>query len=319
MQPSGRPGLTVSFASLYKSSVLGVADAPPISNFIKKQGWRLGVGRFVAGESLPEVMKSVQELEQRDLAAILDLLGEFVDTEEGAEAMTKEILSTLDGLAEREVERYMSVKPTQLGLGVSLDLAIENARRVAERAREIDADICLDMENVPFVDGTLDLYRALHSEGYHHVSTVLQSYLYRTLDDLKSLLELDPKPTIRVVKGAYLEGDDVAYQDKADVDDQLREMIYVGLEGGAKIGIATHDEAIVRESEAYVRGAGLGPESYEYQFLYGVKPNLQKALVERGHVVRIYIPYGEDWYGYFSRRLAERPANMLFIARGLLG
>ncbi len=309
----------MSFASLYKSGVLGVADAPPISNFIKKQGWRLGVGRFVAGESLPDVLESVRELERKDLGAILDLLGEFVDTEEGAEAMTNEILATLDGLAEREVERYMSVKPTQLGLGVSLDLAVKNARRIAERAREIDADICLDMENVTYVDGTLDLYRALHKEGYHHVSTVLQSYLYRTLDDLKSLLELDPKPTVRVVKGAYLEGEDVAYQDKTDVDKQLREMIYVGLEGGAKIGIATHDEAIIRESEAYVRGAGLGPERYEYQLLYGVKPNLQKALVERGHIVRIYIPYGEDWYGYFSRRLAERPANMLFIAKGLLG
>ena len=309
----------MSFASMYKSSVLGVADAPPISNFIKKQGWRLGVGRFVAGESLSEVMDSVRELENRDLAAILDLLGEFVDTEEGAEAMTKEILATLDGLAEREVERYMSVKPTQLGLGVSLDLAIKNARRIAERAREIDADICLDMENVEYVDGTLDLYKALHNEGYHHVSTVLQSYLYRTMDDLKGLLALDPKPVIRVVKGAYLEGDDVAYQDKADVDKQLREMIFVGLEGGAKIGIATHDEAIIRESEAYIRGAGLGPERYEYQFLYGVKPNLQEKLIKRGHVVRIYIPYGEDWYGYFSRRLAERPANMLFIAKGLLG
>ncbi len=309
----------MSFASVYKSSVLGVADAPPVSNFIKKQGWRLGVGRFVAGESLTDVLGSVRELQQKDLKSILDLLGEFVDTEEGAEAMTREILATLDGLEGEEVERYMSVKPTQLGLGVSLELALKNARRVAERAREIDADICLDMENVPYVDGTLDLYKALHNEGYHHVSTVLQSYLYRTLDDLKGLLELDPKPTVRVVKGAYLEGDDVAYQDKIDVDNQLREMIYVGLGGGAKIGIATHDEAIIRESEAYIRGAGLGPERYEYQFLYGVKPTLQKALVERGHVVRIYIPYGEDWYGYFSRRLAERPANLLFVARGLLG
>ena len=309
----------MSFASVYKSSVLGVADAPPVSNFIKKQGWRLGVGRFVAGESLTDVLGSVRELQRKDLKSILDLLGEFVDTEEGAEAMTREILATLDGLEGEEVERYMSVKPTQLGLGVSLELALKNARRVAERAREIDADICLDMENVPYVDGTLDLYKALHNEGYHHVSTVLQSYLYRTLDDLKGLLELDPKPTVRVVKGAYLEGDDVAYQDKIDVDNQLREMIYVGLGGGAKIGIATHDEAIIRESEAYIRGAGLGPERYEYQFLYGVKPTLQKALVERGHVVRIYIPYGEDWYGYFSRRLAERPANLLFVARGLLG
>lgn len=304
---------------LYRRVLLSVADAPPVSAFVRAQGRKLGVSRFVAGEALPEVLEAVRALRQDGLESILDLLGEFVDTEVGAAAMTEEILATLEALRDEPGERYMSVKPTQLGLGVSFELGLKNARRVADKAREVGAQVCLDMENVPFVDGTLALFRTLHGEGQHHVSTVLQSYLYRTRDDLEALLHLSPKPTLRIVKGAYRESEAVAYQDKAKVDENFRDLVYAGLQAGAKIGIATHDERIIRESEAFVRGAGLGPERYEFQFLYGVKPALQRQLVARGHKVRVYIPYGQDWYGYFSRRLAERPANLLFVARGLFG
>jgi proline dehydrogenase len=304
---------------LYRRVLLSVADAPPVSAFVRAQGRKLGVSRFVAGEALPEVLEAVRALRQDGLESILDLLGEFVDTEVGAAAMTEEILATLEALRDEPGERYMSVKPTQLGLGVSFELGLKNARRVADKAREVGAQVCLDMENVPFVDGTLALFRTLHGEGQHHVSTVLQSYLYRTQDDLEALLHLSPKPTLRIVKGAYRESEAVAYQDKAKVDENFRDLVYAGLQAGAKIGIATHDERIIRESEAFVRGAGLGPERYEFQFLYGVKPALQRQLVARGHKVRVYIPYGQDWYGYFSRRLAERPANLLFVARGLFG
>ena len=213
----------------------------------------------------------------------------------------------------------MSVKPTQLGLGVSFELGLQNATKVAEKARDIGARLCLDMENVPYVDGTLELFGALQDKGYTHVSTVLQSYLYRTMDDLEALLERTPKPTLRIVKGAYRESEAVAFQDKTKVDETYRELVYRGLEGGAQIGVATHDESILSEVEAFVRGAGIGPERYEFQFLYGVKPALQRRLVAKGHRVRIYIPYGHDWYGYFSRRLAERPANLLFVVRGLFG
>lgn len=305
--------------SLYRRALLSVADAPPISNFVKQQGRKLGVSRFVAGEALPEVLTAAGTLRQDGLESILDLLGEFVDSEAGAAAMTAEILATLDALQHEPGERYMSVKPTQLGLGVSFELGLTNARRVAERARAARAQLCLDMENVPYVDGTLKLFRALHAEGHTHVSTVLQSYLYRSMDDLNQLLEASPKPTVRIVKGAYRESDAVAFQDKAKVDQNYRDLVDRGLQAGATIGVATHDESIIRETEAFVRGAALGPERYEFQFLYGVKPALQKRLVTRGHKVRVYIPYGEDWYGYFSRRLAERPANLLFVVRGLFG
>lgn len=305
--------------ALYRQVLLSVADAPPISAFVKKQGRKLGVSRFVAGEALPEVLEASRRLRADGLESILDLLGEFVDTEAGAAAMTGEILATLDALQGEPGERYMSVKPTQLGLGVDFELGLANARRVAEKAREVGAQVCLDMENVPYVDDTLKLYRTLQDEGFEHISTVLQSYLYRTGDDLGALLTVDPKPTLRIVKGAYRESKEVAFQDKAEVDKAYRDLVYRGLEAGAKINLATHDESIIRETEAYVRGADLSNDRYEFQFLYGVKPALQKRLVASGHKVRIYIPYGEDWYGYFSRRLAERPANLLFVVRGLFG
>ncbi len=305
--------------TLYRQVLLSVADAPPVSAFVKKQGRKFGVSRFVAGEALPEVLGASRRLRADGLESILDLLGEFVGTEEGAAAMTAEILATLEALRHEPGERYMSVKPTQLGLGVNFGLGLENARLVAEKASEVGAQVCLDMENVPYVDDTLRLFRTLQDEGYRHISTVLQSYLFRTQDDLETLLSMDPKPTLRIVKGAYRESKEVAFQDKATVDKNYRDLVYRGLEAGAKINVATHDESIIRETEAFVRGAGLSPDRYEFQLLYGVKPALQKRLVASGHKVRIYIPYGEDWYGYFSRRLAERPANLLFVVRGLFG
>lgn len=308
-----------AFDNLYRRSLLAVADAAPVSTFVRQQGRKLGVSRFVAGETLPEVLTATRTLRRDGLESILDLLGEFVDTEAGAAAMTGEVLVTLDALQREPGEGYMSVKPTQLGLGVSFELGLENARRVVQRAGEVGAQLCLDMENAPYVDGTLELFRTLHGEGHAHVSTVLQSYLYRTEGDLEALLELDPKPALRIVKGAYRESDAVAYSDKRKVDENFRALVYRGLAAGAKIGVATHDEGVIREVEAFARGAGLGPERLEFQFLYGVKPALQRALAARGHKVRVYIPYGHDWYGYFSRRLAERPANLLFVVRGLFG
>ena len=331
LYPSGASGLGILYSgilyyrkvqaidTLYRRAVLSVADAPPITKFIKQRGFNLGVSRFVAGEQLPEVLEAVEALRRDGLESILDLLGEFVDTEAGAAAMTDEILMTLEALKNVPGEGYMSVKPTQLGLGVSFELGLQNALKVAEKAHDVNAQLCLDMENVPYVDGTLKLFSALQDAGHTHVGTVLQSYLYRTMDDLNALLEHSPKPTLRIVKGAYRESESVAFQDKAKVDRNYRDLVYRGLEAGATVGVATHDESILREVEAFVRGAGLGPERYEFQFLYGVKPALQRHLVAKGHKVRIYIPYGHDWYGYFSRRLAERPANLLFVVRGLFG
>ena len=307
------------FDSVYRNVVLAVADAAPVRRAFQRYGMRMGVRRFVAAEDLDDALNTLEELERSGRHSIFDLLGEFVDTEHGARAMTERILATLDGMAQRNVSNHMSVKPTQLGLGVDPGLALENAMRVMERATTLGGHVCLDMENAPYVDGTLDLFEALRGAGYVNVSTVLQSYLRRTKDDLDRLLRLSPKPPIRIVKGAYRESAEVAFQDKAVVDERYREMAYRVLDAGAKANIATHDQSIIREVTAYVRGADLPPDSFELQLLYGVAPQLQDRLVGAGYPVRIYVPYGEDWYGYYARRLAERPANLAFVVRGLFG
>lgn len=304
---------------LYRKTLLGVADTPFIENVAKKQGMKIGVSRFVAGETLEAAIPALETLERNGLAINLDLLGEFIDTEAGAESMTQEIIQTLERLGQTKLERYMSVKPTQFGLGISKDLGLANAERILQKAKEVNAHVCFDMENYPYLEPTLWLYKTLREKGYGNVSTVLQSYLHRGMTDLKDLLELDPKPTLRIVKGAYRESPEVAYQDKAKVDANYKEMVYAGLNAGAKINIATHDENLISEIKAYLRGAKLNPESYEFQLLYGVKLGLQQTLAKEGHKVRIYVPYGKDWYGYFSRRLAERPANLMFVLKGLTG
>ena len=307
------------FDSIYRNVLLGVAEAAPVRRLFQRYGMRMGVRRFVAAESLDPALNVLEEIERAGKRTIFDLLGEFVDTAQGAHAMTDRILATLDGMAGRQVSNHMSVKPTQLGLGVDAELAHENARRVLERARERGSHICLDMENAPFVDGTLDLFERLRRAGYTNVSTVLQSYLRRTRDDLDRLLALSPTPPIRIVKGAYRESADVAFQEKRIVDERFRELVYRIFEAGGKANVATHDTSILEDVGAYVEREGLPVERFELQLLYGVAPQLQDRLAAEGYPVRIYVPYGEDWYGYYARRLAERPANLAFVVRGLFG
>ena len=269
---------------LYRQTVLAVADNSTVKSVAHKQGWKLGVGRFVAGETLEEALPALRDISAKGMHPILDLLGEFIDTEAGALQMTEEILDTLERLEQTSFDRYMSVKPSQLGLGVSFELGLKNATRVLEKARGSDAHICLDMENYALLEPTLELYRTLHMQGYRNVSTVLQSYLRRSLDDLNDLLRLEPKPTLRIVKGAYKESPEVAFQDKADVDAQYRKMVHAGLDGGAHVNVATHDESIIDDVKTYLQKSDLGAAAYEFQLLFGVKQNLQARLTREGHL-----------------------------------
>ncbi len=304
---------------VYRRAVLGIADAGVVRNSMQRVGWRLGVGRFVAGETIEAALPALRSIEASGKRVILDLLGEFVDTEAGALQMAAEVRHALESAAAGGVEPYLSVKPTQLGLGVSADLALQLATDIVRRAAELGGHVCLDMENSPQVDGTLDLLERLRAGGHHNVSTVLQSYLMRSVEDLERLLALSPMPPLRIVKGAYREGADVAYQDKRTVDRAYRELVFRALDARCHVNVATHDEAAVAEVISYARGANLTAEQYEIQMLYGVKPQLQDRLLAAGHTLRVYVPFGHDWYGYFSRRLAERPANAAFVVRGLFG
>lgn len=286
---------------------------------MRRIGFRMGVGRFVAGEQLEDALAACRRLDAAGLRSILDLLGEFVDTAEGVSDMVNQILVTLDRLADEPFERHMSIKPTQLGLGIDYGVAAGNARAIVERAAKGDIHVCLDMENHPYVDGTLALYRELRSRGLENVSTVLQSYLHRTPDDLAAIIKAAPPGQIRIVKGAYREPAEVAWQDRDRIEGGYLKLVETALAAGIYVNIATHDEKLIERCSALIAAHGVGRDRYEYQLLYGVKPRLQARLADNGETVRIYVPYGQDWYGYFSRRLAERPANLGLVLRGLFG
>jgi len=304
---------------VYRRAVLAVADSAVVRGFVTRAGWRLGVGRFVAGESLERALPKLQALQRSGKRIVLDLLGEFVGTETAARQAAARVGEALELAARRGLEPYISVKPTQLGLAIAPELAFELAGALATAAERHGGHLCLDMESSAVVDATLALFVRLHEQRPGTVSTVLQSYLYRTADDLERLLALSPVPSLRIVKGAYNEPSQVAHRDKADVDAAYRELTFRALEAGGKVNIATHDGRILAEVAAFARGAGLGADRYEFQLLYGVRPQLQDRLTAAGHTVRVYVPFGEDWYGYFSRRLAERPANLAFVLRGIAG
>ena len=275
----------------------------------------------MAGERIDDALSAIHTLEGRGLRAILDSLGEFVTDETGAGAATEDILAALDALGAQPVERQMSVKPTQLGLGLRGNgelVALQNGRSILKRAVDVDAHVCLDMEDSSHVDGTLEVFRALHADFGPRVSTVLQSYLYRSPADLQTLLALEPRPAVRIVKGAYAESSDVALHDKRSINEAFIDMTYRSLEAGAHVNVATHDEALIRRVEGFIRGGAIPPDRYEFQMLYGVRPALQEELAAAGHPVRVYVPFGADWYGYYSRRLAERPANLFFMIRSFI-
>lgn len=309
----------MTFDDLYRRTVLGVADSGVVRGSMHRLGWRLGVGRFVAGETIESALPALHALQAAGKQIILDLLGEFVATEAGARQAQTSILHALETVARAGFEPYLSVKPTQLGMGISAELALELASGIVDAASAHSGHVCLDMENVPYVDGTLDLLEALRASGSTNVSTVLQSYLYRTPDDLERVLALSPVPPVRIVKGAYRESAAVAYQAKAEVDEAYRRLVFRALDAGCHVNVATHDEGVLAEVLAYASGAKMRRDAFEIQMLFGVKPQLQDRLASAGHVLRIYVPFGSDWYGYFSRRLAERPANLAFVVRGLFG
>lgn len=305
--------------SLYRRTVLSIAGWGPLERFARARGLQLGAARFVAGETLDDGIRVAHDIADQGRHAILDLLGEFVEREEAAQAMTDGVRDALRATTQLPHPRKLSVKPTQIGLGIGYHAALRHARTLAEEAARADVRLCLDMEDHPRVEDTLRLLETLHDEGHTHVSTVLQSYLRRTPHDLERLLARDPVPELRLVKGAYKEPPDVAFPDKADVDRRYRELLDRALQGAGLVNVATHDETLITFAQERVAELGIPREHVSYQMLHGVMPRLQARLTEEGESVGVYLPFGHDWYGYFTRRLAERPANLAFVARGLLG
>ncbi len=293
-------------------------------------GWRVSrraAARFVAGDHLEDAIQAVTRLNASGLNASLDHLGESVTNAAEASRAVDEYLVLMDRMCEAGVRAYASLKLSQLGLGLAYQLCLDNFRRVVHKAAECGLFIRIDMEDFATVDRTFQIYEQVRMEGLENVGVVIQSYLYRSEADVRSLTQRGA--AIRLCKGAYKEPASVAYPRKADVDasyDRLaRIMIEASKVAGAtpisadgrippKVGIATHDEKRIAAAREYAEEVGLPKPALEFQMLYGIRSELQRTLAAAGYPVRVYVPYGTEWYPYYMRRLAERPANVWFFA-----
>jgi proline dehydrogenase len=277
---------------------------------------RLGAGRFVAGETLDECVAVLRRLNDQGLYANTTLLGEGVLEPTATEAVVSAYRTIIDRIADEQLRANVALKLTHLGLDISEELAHDNLRALVERATERDGFVRIDMEQSQYVDATLRIFRRVREGGLDRVGTVLQSYLYRTPDDLEALLPL--APNLRLVKGAYLEPESVAYPHKHDVDGAYVSLLERMLAEAGHTAVATHDSALIQHTIRYAADNGIGKDRFEFQMLYGVRPQLQLDLVRRGYKVLVATPYGPEWYPYLMRRLGERPANLLFFLRNTL-
>ncbi len=299
-----------------RTAILAAAQNRATESFMSRYGMRLGAARFVAGETLDECIAVIRELNRQGFKCNATELGEAVESEADAARAVQDYEALLHRLAEEKLNANVAIKPTLMGLAIDEGLAARNLSHLLEVARELGMFMRMDMEESARVEPTLRLYRELRGRGFDNVGCVLQSYLYRTVADLDSLLEL--KPNLRLVKGAYLESREVAYPDKVDVDRNYVRIMETALLGGGYTAIATHDERMIEHAIGFVQRHRVGLDRFEFQMLYGVRPQLQRSLVARGYTVLVATSYGTHWYPFFMRRLAERPANLLFLARNMV-
>jgi proline dehydrogenase len=273
--------------------------------------------RFIAGERVEEAIEAARAVESRGLTHTLDLLGESVTNLDEAANATRAYLAVIDAIAKAGIGRGLSLKLTQLGLDVDKATAVDNLRRILERAEPAEFFVRIDMENSPYTEVTLEIFETLWQQGHRRIGVVLQSALYRSEQDLARMNALGA--SVRLVKGAYKEPKSVAYQKKADVDAAYIRMMKSLLSEGHEPAIATHDAALIELARAWTRQHAIAPERFEFQMLYGIRRDLQAALVRDGYRMRVYIPFGREWFPYFMRRLGERPANVMFVIKGILG
>ncbi len=277
---------------------------------------RRAARRFVAGETLEDALAVVERLGGQGFLTSLNFLGEKTTTPDEARAATAAYEDALHRLRGRPLECYVSVKLTQLGLDLNEDLATSHLRRILQTASAGRIFVRVDMEHSSYVDGTLNILERLRGEGYEALGAVIQAYLYRGADDLDRLLRL--RIPIRLVKGAYAEPAAIAYPRKRDVDANYLRLLQCLLSDAGYHAIATHDERLIQAAIEQVRRDGKTRDRFEFQMIYGVRRDLQERLRAEGYRIRIYVPYGAQWYPYFMRRLAERPANVAFVLRNLL-
>lgn len=303
---------------MLRNALLYLSAQPRVFNFVRHNRMAKGfASRFVAGETLDTALDAVRQLNSKGITATLDLLGESVRNEGEARQSARAYIEMLDRIQSAKLNANVSVKLTAMGLDVSEDLCVANMQNILDRAREHSSFVRLDMESSEYTQKTLDLfYERLYPSYRGNVGIVLQSYLYRTGSDVEEANKANAR--VRLCKGAYMEPPSVAYPDKKDVDDSYLRCMRSLLTNGHYPGIATHDEAIVRETKRFAREADIRNDQFEFQMLYGVRRDLQEKLVKEGYRMRVYVPFGTQWYPYLMRRLAERPANVAFITGNIV-
>ena len=294
------------------------------SGTLKKLASRYGMRRsesfarrFIAGEAVQEAIDAARVLEARRLRLTLDLLGESVTNLEEAEAATRQYLAVVDAVVQSGIERNLSLKLTQLGIDVDKASAVDNLRKILERAEPAGFFVRVDMESSAYTDVTFEIFETLWSHGHRQIGVVLQSALRRSEADLTRMNALGAR--VRLVKGAYKEPKTIAYQDKGDVDAAYERMMKTLLTSGHSPAIATHDPSMIDTARRWVHERHVARDAFEFQMLYGIRRDLQTMLVSEGYRVRVYVPFGREWFPYFMRRLGERPANVSFVIRGIVG
>ncbi len=303
---------------MLRRTLLYLSSQQQIFEFVRKNRFAKGFARrFVAGETLEEALDAVVELNAKGITASLDLLGESVNNESEARQAGRDYLHILDRIHERKLDANVSVKLTAMGLDISEELCVGIMHDILARARDYRTFVRLDMESSQYTEQTLRIFEQRLFPAYPaHVGIVLQSYLYRTQADCERANEI--RARVRICKGAYKEPATVAYPEKRDVDANYVRCMHMLMEKGNYPGLATHDEAIIAEAKRFASEKGIGTDRYEFQMLYGVRRDLQEGLVRDGYRMRVYVPFGTQWYPYLMRRLAERPANIAFITGNVL-
>jgi proline dehydrogenase len=272
--------------------------------------------RFIAGETVEEAIDTSRRVQAEGLHITLDYLGESVRTIEEAAAATRAYVRLLDVIVAAGIERNISLKLTQLGASIDRATCVDNLRRILEPAGRHGFFVRIDMENSPWTQMTLDIFETLWQQEYRNVGVALQAALHRTDRDIQRMNELGAR--VRLVKGAYKEPETVAHQRKADVDAAFLRLTRILLDEGTYPAIATHDPAMIEGTRAYATERAVANDRFEFQMLYGIRRDLQAELSAEGHPVRLYVPFGREWFPYFMRRLGERPANLGFVVRGIL-
>jgi proline dehydrogenase len=298
---------------MFRSALLAVAGNRAVESLALKYGLRLGAAQFVAGETLSEALDQAARLNCRGIRVTLDYLGENVKRLEEAEMFRDEYIRLLHRIRERKIDSNVSLKPTQMGLSIDPQAAYGNIRQIVAEAKALNNFVRIDMEDSPHTEETIRIVRELRAEGLDNVGTVIQAYLYRSAEDVRRLTE--EKINLRLVKGAYKET--IAYPEMRQVNENFVRLIRYRLDSGVYTAIATHDDRVIDWTKRYVTERGIARDKFEFQMLYGIRMPLQEQLAKEGYGVRCYVPYGKMWYAYFVRRLAERPANALFVLKNL--